>query len=50
MVISIERKNGLKKELVERLQMVPENSKIIFFRSFRVDDQASFDIVDMLER
>jgi len=38
MVISIERKKDLKRELVERLQMAPEISKIIIFGSFLVDD------------
>jgi len=38
MVISIERKKDLKRELVERLQMAPEILKIIIFGSFLVDD------------
>jgi uncharacterized protein len=38
MIISIEKKNGLKKELVEHLQIAPEISKIIIFGSFLVDD------------
>lgn len=38
MAISTEKKNELKRELVERLQMAPEISKIIVFGSFLVDD------------
>jgi hypothetical protein len=38
MVISTEKKNVLKRELVERLQMAPEISKIIIFGSFLVDE------------
>jgi uncharacterized protein len=38
MAISAEKKNFLKRELVERLQMAPEILKIIIFGSFLIED------------
>ncbi len=38
MTMSVEQKNVLKRELVERLQTAPEISKVIIFGSFLVDD------------
>jgi uncharacterized protein len=38
MEISVEKKNGLLRELVEHLKIAPEITKIIIFGSFLVDD------------
>ena len=38
MLISTEKKNILKREIIEQLQQAPEISKIIIFGSFLVED------------